>query len=165
MRHHSRMIAVLTTLAAAAVAASASAGQPATGAARPLAAGGDIGLTRAASSPALRNAVALVRSKGYTPEDTRQYKPWATLRVLVASATGSATGHNKRAFFFVGRRYIGTATDDARGYLDYVGQTSTRVRLRFGVYGKGSADCCPTSKKVVRFLWNGKRLVPLDRIP
>ena len=96
---------------------------------------------------------------------TRQYKRWATLRVLVASATGSATGNNKRAFFFVGRRYIGTATDDARGYLDYVGQTSTRVRLRFGVFGKGSADCCPTSTKVVRFQWNGKRLVPLDRIP
>jgi hypothetical protein len=79
-----------------------------------------------------------------SPNSTRHYKPWAKLRVLVATATGSASGNNQQAFFFVGRRYIGTATWVPSASLAYVGQTSTRVRLEFGVFGPGSGDCCPT---------------------
>ena len=127
MHHLNRMIAVLTRrgrrLPASAPAASPRRAPP--GRSRPAATSD----SRERELPGARDAVALVKSKGYTPDDTRQYKPWAKLRVLVATATGSASGNNKRAFFFVGRRYIGTATDDARGYLDYVGQTSTRVRF------------------------------------
>jgi hypothetical protein len=119
----------------------------------------------AASPSALKAAVAVVRSKGYTPDDVRQYKTWATLRVLVATATGSASGNNQQAFFFVGRRYIGTATSSPSASLAYVGQTATRVRLEYGVFGPGSGDCCPTGHRIVRFQWNGKRLVPLDPIP
>lgn len=131
------------------------------------AAGSDIGSSkpRAAMSSALKNAVAVVRSKGYTPDSTRDYKSWAKLRVLVATATGSATGNNQQAFFFLGRRYLGTATSVPNASLSYVGQTSTRVSLRYGVFGRGSGACCPTSHRTVRFQWTGGRLVPLDRIP
>lgn len=120
--------------------------------------------TAEAASPR-QAAVALVRSKGYSPDSTRTYKPRATLRVLVATATGSVDGHNQRAFFFVGRRYLGTDALYPHASLAYVGQTSTTVRLRYGVYGKGSGQCCPTSHRTVRFHWNGRRLVALDRIP
>ena len=116
-----------------------------------------------ASAPS--EAAAIVRSLGYTPDSTRHYKPWAKLRVLVATATGSASGNNQQAFFFVGRRFIGTATSVPTGSLAYVGQSSTVVRLSYGVFGPGSGDCCPTSHRTVRFRWNGKRLVALDRIP
>lgn len=143
MHHLNRTIAVITVAAATATCAPAA----------------------QAASSALVDAVAVVKSKGYTPDSTRHYKPWAKLRVLVATATGSASGNNQQAFFFVGRRYIGTATSVPRASLAYVGQTSTRVRLEFGVFGPGSGDCCPTSHRIVRFQWNGKRLVPLDRIP
>ena len=162
--HHSPLkIAVTVTLAALASAPVATA-RPLAGAPARGAAGESTSAAKAASSP-LREAVALVRSKGYTPDSTRHYKPWATLRVLVATATGSASGNNQQAFFFVGRRYIGTAGDRVTASLAYVGQTSTRVRLRYGVFGPGSGDCCPTSHRTVRFKWNGKRLVALDRIP
>jgi len=119
----------------------------------------------AVASTAFQAAAALVRSKGYTPDSTHSYKPWARLRVLVTTATGSADGHNQRAFFFVGRRYLGTDASHPSASLAYVGQSSLTVRLRYGVYGKGSAQCCPTSHRIVRFHWNGRRLVALDRIP
>jgi hypothetical protein len=166
MRHRNPKVAVLVIIATVAAGASTAAGasQSSTDAPAPraLATGTS---ARAASSSALRDAVALVRSKGYTPDSTRHYKSWATLRVLVATATGSASGHNQQAFFFVGRQYIGTATWVPTASLAYVGQTSTRVRLRYGVFGPGSGDCCPTSHRIVRFKWNGRRLVALDPIP
>lgn len=106
-----------------------------------------------------------MRSKGYTPDSTRSYKPRATLRVLVGTATGSADGHNQRAFFFVRRRYIGTDSAEPSANLAYVSQTRTTVRLSYGVYGPGSAQCCPSSHRTVRFHWNGRRLVALDPVP
>jgi len=157
---------ILTIAVAAAVATTAAASLPAsdvTAQAARSSAPGAAAPARALSP--LQQAVARVRAEGYTPRSTRQYKPWAKLRVLVGTATGSATGHNLRAFFFVGRRYIGTDKSSPSGTLGYVGQTSTRVRLRYGVYGPGSADCCPTSHRTVRFQYDGKRLVALDRIP
>jgi len=119
----------------------------------------------ARASSALQSAVAVVRAHGYEPFSTRSYKPSATLRVLVATAKGSADGHNVRAFFFARVRYLGTDTAQPNANLGYVDQTSTTVRLRYGVYGPGSGQCCPSGHRIVRFHYNGQRLVPLDPIP
>src|ERR1019366_2581211 len=46
-------------------------------------------------------AAALVRARGYTPNDTSEYHPSQTLRVLVGTRTGSKDGPGQLAFFFV----------------------------------------------------------------
>jgi hypothetical protein len=58
----------------------------------------------------------------------------------------------RRAFFFARRRYIGTDFAEPSANLAYVGQTRTTVRLSYRVYGPGSAQCCPSSHRTVRFL-------------
>ena len=57
-------------------------------------------------------AVAVVRAHGYTPDDTSEYHPGQTLRVLVGTRTGSGDGYGQQAFFFVDGRYIGTDTKE-----------------------------------------------------
>ena len=52
-----------------------------------------------------------MRAHGYTPNNTAEYHPTQTLRVLVGTRTGSGDGYGQQAFFFVNGRYIGT---DAR---------------------------------------------------
>jgi hypothetical protein len=78
MRHRNPKVAVLVVLATVAAGASGAAGASPSStdalAPRALATGTS---ARAASSSALRDAVALVRSKGYTPDSTRHYKSWA----------------------------------------------------------------------------------------
>src|SRR5436305_4603146 len=58
-------------------------------------------------------AAAVVRAHGYTPNDVSEYHAGQTLRVLVATRTGSGDGYGQQAFFFVGPRYIGTDAKEA----------------------------------------------------
>src|SRR4051812_15907153 len=57
-------------------------------------------------------AVAKLRAEGYRTDDPGDYDSGATLRVLVGTRADSGDGYAKRAFFFVGGRYIGTDTSD-----------------------------------------------------
>jgi hypothetical protein len=110
-------------------------------------------------------AIARVRREGYRPDDTGAYDPSATLRVLVGTRTDSGDGYAKRAFFFVGGRYIGTDTSDDSANVRVEGQTDDTVTLAYAIYGPNDALCCPARTETVRYRWNGSRLVPLDSIP
>jgi hypothetical protein len=110
-------------------------------------------------------AISKVRAEGYRPDDTGDYDPSATLRVLVGTRQDSGDGYAKRAFFFVGGRYIGTDTSDDSAQVRVDGQTGSTVTLAYAIYGKNDALCCPGSTDRVRYQWNGSRLVPLDPIP
>jgi LppP/LprE lipoprotein len=117
------------------------------------------------SSGSRSQAIARVRREGYRPDDTGDYDSSATLRVLVGTRTDSGDGYAKRAFFFVGDRYIGTDTSDDSANIRVEGQTDDTVTLAYAIYGPNDALCCPGRTETVRYRWNGSRLEPLDSIP
>jgi hypothetical protein len=111
-------------------------------------------------------AAAIVRAKGFTPNDTSQYHSNQALRVLVARRTGSGDGYAQQAFFFVNGRYIGTDTREPSATLRVVFQGDTEVTLAYPLYRKNDPLCCPGGgQATVRFQLNNGRLTPLDPIP
>jgi hypothetical protein len=118
-----------------------------------------------ASGGSLAEARAKVSSLGYNVDDPRDYDPSHTLRVLVGTRKDSGDGYAKRAFFFVGGRYLGTDTSDESAGIRVDGSDDTTVTLAYALYGPNDALCCPGGTARVRYEWNGSRLVPLDPIP
>jgi hypothetical protein len=111
-------------------------------------------------------AAAIVRSKGFTPNDTSQYHSNQALRVLVARRTASGDGYAQQAFFFVNGRYIGTDTKEPSATLRVASQSDTEVTLAYPLYRKSDALCCPGGgQATVRFQLNNGRLTALDPIP
>ncbi|HEV7943192.1 MAG TPA: LppP/LprE family lipoprotein [Solirubrobacteraceae bacterium] len=131
--------------------------------------------TRTSSAPAftqqegegqaLAAAVATVKSQGYTPNDTSEYHPQQTLRVLTATRAGTGGSYQQRAFFFVDGRYIGTDSSQPSGSVKVASQGETSVTLSYGMYSSGDSLCCPDSQATVVFQLNNGRLQALDPIP
>ncbi|MEA2429347.1 MAG: hypothetical protein QOF37_2975 [Thermoleophilaceae bacterium] len=119
----------------------------------------------AASGGTLPEAQARVSAEGYNVDDPGAYDSSHTLRVLVGTKKSSGDGYAKRAFFFVGGRYIGTDTSDDSAGVRVEGSGDTTVTLAYALYGPNDALCCPGGTARVRYQWNGSRLVPLDPIP
>lgn len=119
----------------------------------------------AGSGGTLAEARARVSAEGYNVDDPSAYDPSHTLRVLVGTRKDSGDGYAKRAFFFVGGRYLGTDTSDESAGIRVEGGDSVTVTLAYALYGPNDALCCPGGTARVRYRWNGSRLVPLDPIP
>jgi hypothetical protein len=120
---------------------------------------------QASKSGTLGAAVAVLRARGYTPNDTADYHPDQTLRVLIGTRHGSdASG--MQAFFFLGGRYLGTDSKEPSGTLKVVSQSDTEVALGYPLYRKGDPLCCASGgTRVVHFALNNGKLTPLDAIP
>jgi LppP/LprE lipoprotein len=134
------------------------------------------GSTRSAPEPAFTQekpvsegesaAAALVRSKGFTPNDSSEYHSNQALRVLLATRTGSGDGYGQQAFFFVNGRYIGTDAKAPSATLRLLSQSDTEVTLSYPLYRKNDPLCCPGGGQAsVRFQLNNGRLTALDPIP
>ena len=54
----------------------------------------------------LAGAVATVRARGFTPNNTSDYHSSQTLGVLIGTRTGSGDGYGQQAFFFVNGRVV-----------------------------------------------------------
>jgi LppP/LprE lipoprotein len=132
--------------------------------------------TRAAPEPAFTQheakaegpsaAAAIVRERGFTPNDTSDYHSDQTLRVLVATRTGSGDGYGQQAFFFVNGRYIGTDTKQPSATLKLVSQSDTEVTLAYPLYRKSDPLSSPSGGEArVTFQLNNGKLVPLGKIP
>ena len=93
------------------------------------------GLTKA-QKQAREDAVAEVRSQGYTTLKPADYDPKATLRVLVARPVGDAAG-GYRAFFFNKTTYIGNDARANSSTLRVVKKGKATVTLSYGVYEPG----------------------------
>jgi hypothetical protein len=118
------------------------------------------------SGGTLPAAVATVRSHGYTPVDTSEYHPNQTLRVLVATRTGSGDGYGQQAFFFLGDRYLGTDTKEPSAKLKVVSQGDTEVAIAYPLYRRNDPLCCPGGgQRVVHFVLDNGKLEPMDPIP
>jgi hypothetical protein len=132
--------------------------------------------TRTSSAPAfakqesgqsaLAAAVASVQSQGYTPNNTAEYHPQQTLRVLTATKSGAGGTHVQRAFFFIDGRYIGTDSSQPSGSVKVISQGETSVTLAYGMYRPGDSPCCPGGgQSTVTFQLNNGNLQALDPIP
>jgi hypothetical protein len=114
----------------------------------------------------LAAAEATVRGQGYTVDDQSDYKPGQTLRVLIGTGEHSNDGYDKRAFFFVDSRYIGTDAGAPSAQVSVAAQSDTEVVLAYALYKPGNPLCCPAGGQAkVRFQLNNGQLTPLDPIP
>lgn len=138
--------------------------------------GGSTQSTRTATAPAftkessssegLTEAVNLVKAHGYTPQDTSQYHSAQTLRVLLATRTGSGDGYDQQAFFFLGGHYLGTDTSSPSAGIALVSQSDTEATLAYHLYLPRDPLCCARGGEAkVRFQLNNGRLTALDPIP
>jgi hypothetical protein len=119
-----------------------------------------------AKSGTLGAAVAALRARGYSPNDTAEYHSGQTLRVLVGTRTGSADGYGQQAFFFVDGHYLGTDTKEASAKVKVVAQDDTEVAVAYPLYRAGDPLCCPGGgQRVVHFALNNGKLTALDPIP
>lgn len=132
--------------------------------------------TRAAPEPAFTQhetqaegagaAAAVVRERGYTPNDTSEYHSDQALRVLVGTRTGSSDGYGQQAFFFVNGHYIGTDAKEPSATLKVVSQGDTEVTLGYPLYRKSDPLSSPSGGEAhVTFQLNNGKLVPLGKIP
>ncbi len=114
----------------------------------------------------LQAAVATVHAHGYTPVDTSEYHPSQTLRVLVATRSGSGDGYGQQAFFFVDGHYLGTDAKEPSAKLKVVSQSDTEVAIAYPLYRRNDPLCCPGGgQRVVHFALNNGKLQALDPIP
>lgn len=114
----------------------------------------------------LATAEATVRRQGYKIDDPSDYHANQTLTVLIGTGERSNDGYDKRAFFFVDGKYIGTDSTQPSAGLSVSGQSDTEVVLSYTLYKPGNSLCCPAGGQAkVRFQLNDGRLAPLDPIP
>jgi hypothetical protein len=119
----------------------------------------------ASPEEALNAAIATVNEEGYEPADTDHYDADATLRVIVGIRKGSVDGNDQRAFFFAGSEYLGTDTSDRSGSIHVEFANDTTLALSYALFAPDDPLCCPSSRKTVRYRWDGQQLNPLDAIP
>jgi hypothetical protein len=134
------------------------------------------GSTRTAPEPAfaqqeshtegLGEAAAVLKARGYTPNETSQYHPDQTLRVLVGTRAGSSDGYDQQAFCFVGHRFIGTDTKEPSATVKVLSQSDTEVTLAYPLYRNGDPLSSPSGgQAVVHFQLDNGQLTALDPIP
>jgi len=132
--------------------------------------------TRTAAAPAFTEqethaegasgAAALVRARGYTPNNTAEYHENQTLRVLVGTRTGSSDGYGQQAFFFLGDHYLGTDTKEPSATVKVVSQSDTEVTLAYALYRSSDPLSSPSGgQREVTFQLNNGQLTPLQPIP
>lgn len=120
----------------------------------------------ASAAPAGRDrAIAQVRRLGYRVENPVGFES-EPLQVLVGVNARSGDGYAKKAFFFYRGRYLGTDTSQESASILVMWQDGETVALMYVLYRPQDPMCCPTGGgAIVRYHWNGARLVPLDPIP
>jgi major membrane immunogen (membrane-anchored lipoprotein) len=111
-------------------------------------------------------AAAVVRSHGYTANDTSEYHSNQTLRVLVGTQAESHNGYGQQAFFFVDGHYLGTDTKLPSAKVKVLDQADTEVTLGYPLYRQGDALNDPSGGEAhVTFQLNNGKLVALQKIP
>jgi LppP/LprE lipoprotein len=118
------------------------------------------------SSEGTAGAAAIVRSHGYTPNNTSEYHPTQTLSVLIGTRTGSSDGYGQQAFFFLGGKYIGTDTKEPSATVKVISQSDTKITLAYPLYHKSDPLSSPSGGQTnVTFELNDGKLTPTGPIP
>jgi len=108
-------------------------------------------------------AVAQLRRRGYRPVRVADWHARQTLRVLLGARS---KGGLRQAFFFAGRRYLGTDATTPTARLRVGRQSARTITLVYPIWRRGDKACCPHGGTArVRFHWDGARLMPQGAIP
>jgi hypothetical protein len=118
-----------------------------------------------AHTEGLKEAVSVLTAHGYSPNDTSQYNPKQTLRVLIGTKSASSEGYDQQAFFFIDGRYIGTDTKLPSASIKVVSQSDTEVTLAYALYNKGAPLSAPSGTADVTFQLNDGKLGAAGTIP
>jgi LppP/LprE lipoprotein len=111
-------------------------------------------------------AAAVVRARGYTPNDLSEYHPGQTLGVLVGTRTGSAGGYTQQVFFFVDGHFIGTDAKEPSAAVKVVSQNDTEAVVSYALYRPNDPLGSPSGgHALVRFQLDNGQLMALGRIP
>lgn len=97
-------------------------------------------------------AVDTLSQQGYRPVTLTDYRPGATLRVLIGRGDGG-----QRAFFFAGTQYIGNDAADDSDSIRVARAGNRSVALRYKTGNKSSTR--------VLFRWDGRNLAAQTAIP
>jgi hypothetical protein len=115
--------------------------------------------------PARGQAVAFLHNRGFVPVDAAAYDAHHALRVMVGHRVGKPAGP-RRAFFFAGRRFVGTDAPAGSTALKVVAAGGTWVTLAYGRYAIGDKPCCPAGGRAkVRFDLRGGRVRATKPLP
>lgn len=127
---------------------------------------GGTGGTGGTSAEGLEGALKVLREHGYEAKEPAEYHPGQTLRVLIGTGAQSNDGYDKRAFFFIDGKYIGTDTSTPSAQVSVVRQSDTEVTLSYALYRPNDALCCPSGGQAkVTFQLNNGKLQPTGPIP
>jgi len=119
------------------------------------------GLT-AAQKVSRRRAVATLSEQGFEPVKLSDWRAENQLRVLIGRDEAGA----ERAFFFVGRRFVGNDDVAASAALKVTTARDKSVTLGYRLYEPTDQDCCPKGETVkVAFRWSDGKLVPAGELP
>lgn len=94
------------------------------------------------------------------------YDPSLDLSAVVGLTPGATGSSPVQVFLFHQGCYLGTTTKDSRVSLTVEQARGDTVVVRYSRYEAGDPTCCPSlPDDVVRYRWNGSKVVPLDPIP
>jgi LppP/LprE lipoprotein len=110
-----------------------------------------------AQKAARTDAVAVLRTQGYTALKAADYDPRATFRVLIGRPVGDAGG-GSYAFFFNRTTFMGKDALSPTAKLRVVSSGKKNLTLGYGV-------CCPQKTVKVRFRLEPQGVHALDTIP
>jgi hypothetical protein len=75
-------------------------------------------------------------------------------------------GRHQRVWFFVGRRVVGVDSPTSSREIVGLWRDSDTIAFLYVLYRRDDSNCCPSGGgAIVRFQWNGRRVVALDPMP
>ena len=127
-----------------------------------------VGPAKAAADPDLQSAQAFVAhrcAKGTSPEDATMWEHGGPFNALFGDC-GGGDGRDQRIWFFVGHRFVGTDAPGSSAEIVGLWRNGETMAFLYVLYRPSDALCGATGGgKIVRYRWNGKRVVALDKLP
>jgi hypothetical protein len=113
----------------------------------------------------LRQAQAFVhRHCFYAPDATMRMRGW-TFNALSGNCR-AGDGRDQRVWFFVGHRFVGNDAPMSSKSIVGAWRGGNMIAFLYVLYRRADSNCCPTGGgRIVRFRWNGHRVVRLDALP
>lgn len=119
-----------------------------------------------ARDPALASALAYVKARcpGYwRGVDRSDWQHGWAFNALYGSCRGN---YDQHVWFFVRGRFVGTDARQSSHEILGMWRDNRTIAFMYVLHRDRDPECCATGGgKIVRYRWNGKRLVRLDPLP
>ena len=119
------------------------------------------------ANPSLRSALAYIRAKcGKTAEPNTSMWTGVFAFNAIYGNCRAGDGTDQHIWFFVGGRFVGVNTRTPSKSIIGLWRDNRTLAFMYVLYRSSDPNCCPTGGgKIVRYRWNGKRVVALDALP